>query len=469
MDKNAFQAAGLKILLCTLLLPFGAGAVLADPLPQPAQAAFDRKVVARLSADQALEHIAYLSETIGPRSAGMEAEWQGAAYIASVLESFEFEVEMQPFPAADQYLGSIELPSGERWQTTVSKGGLITGEEFVSGELIQVSSGTLPSHFPPETLGKIVLMERKAKVHYYRKQVVNAEAAGAIGVILFNSIRFPGDYGGAWPVNSGASGIPVLGATWNQGEWLEEMLAQGSVTLRIQTEHFENLESVNVIGVKPATNGDPDADAILVTAHLDSVKVAPGANDNASGVALALELARVIWDYNTDKEIRFALFGSEEKGLVGSRYYVDQLSDAQLDRIAGVFNADMVATSDPESPYLYAMTVDGSSNQVSDAAEAAGSRLGNSSLLPGEFGRSDHVNFYRVGIPAAMFIRVHVDYSLENFYHTPQDTLAENISRERMQSALEIVGAAVFDLIRKEIPALDRSRVRTGTSRRSRK
>ena len=77
--------------------------------------------------------------------------------------------------------------------------------------------------------------------------------------------------------------------------------------------------------------------------------------------------------------------------------------------------------------------------------------------------------FHKVGIPAALFIRVHADGSLENFYHTPQDTLAENISPERMQSALEIVGAAVFDLIRKEIPALDRSRVRTGTSRRSRK
>jgi aminopeptidase YwaD len=291
--------------------------------------------------------------------------------------------------------------------------------------------------------------------------VINAEAAGAIGVILFNSILSPGNYGGVWQPSIEASDIPVLGATWNQGEQLEDMLKQGAVTVRLQTEHHENLVSVNVVGIKPAKNGDLAADAVLVTAHLDSVIGAPGASDDASGVGLALELAGVLRDYNTDKELRFVLFGSEEKGLVGSRYYVDQLQPAELDRIVGVFNADMVATSDSESDQLFAMTVDGSSNLVSDAAEAAGSRLGNSSILPAELGRSDHVPFHNVGIPAAMFSRGRgVRFAAEDFYHTFQDTVAENISAERMQSALDIVGAAVFDLIRKKVPALERSRVR---------
>jgi len=70
------------------------------------------------------------------------------------------------------------------------------------------------------------------------------------------------------------------------------------------------------------------------------------------------------------------------------------------------------------------------------------------------------VSFLEVGIAAALFIWVNPDGSLEDFYHTPQDSLADNISPERMQNALNIVGAAVFDLIRKEVPALERSRVR---------
>jgi aminopeptidase YwaD len=309
-------------------------------------------------------------------------------------------------------------------------------------------------------------MEKQTPQWRYQRQVNNAEAAGAIAVILFNSIRWPGEYGGVWPVNIETTDIPVLGASWNQGVQLEEMFAQGEVSLRVQTEHHKNLKSVNVIGIKPAKNADLAADAVLVTAHLDSVIGGPGASDDASGVGLALELARVLRDYNTDKELRLVLFGSEEKGLVGSRYYVDQLQPAELDRIVGVFNSDMVATSNPDSNDLYVMTVDGVRNLVSDAAEAAGSRLGNSSLLPAEFGRSDHVPFHEVGISAALFIWALVNagdplnFYGEDRYHTFQDTVAENISAERMQSALNIVGAAVFDLIRKEVPALERSRVR---------
>lgn len=65
--------------------------------------------------------------------------------------------------------------------------------------------------------------------------------------------------------------------------------------------------------------------------------------------------------------------------------------------------------------------------------------------------------------PQPLFIWMCVDswdplvYDIEKVYHTPQDTIAENISHERMQTALEIIGAAVFDLARKTVPALDRA------------
>ncbi len=176
-------------------------------------------------------------------------------------------------------------------------------------------------------------------------------------------------------------------------------------------------------------------------------------------MGLALELARVLKSYNMDKELRFIFFGAEERGLIGSRYYVSQLSDDDARRIVAVFQADMVATSYPNVTHLYAMTVDGAPNIVTEAATAAGARLGNSSILPGQFGSSDHVPFHNRGIPAALFIWMRVDswdplvYDIEKVYHTPQDTIAENISQERMQTALEIIGAAVFDLARKTVPA----------------
>ena len=468
MYKETFKTL-MFISICILIAASSTSAAFAQSLPQPAQAAFDQKVVARADSERALEHIAYLSETIGPRPGGMEAEWEGADYIASVLESYGYEVHLQSFPVSDQYIGTILLPSGEEWQMGAASRGLITGDGSVTGELIFVYPGTDPADFPPETAGKVVLMERAPTTTLYRAQVANAEAAGAGAVILYSLVGSRGNYGGAWNPSlsrNSPAGIPVLGAALIQGEWLKDMLDQGAVSLSIQTRQYENLESVNVIGIKPAKSGNPDASAVLVTAHLDSVVGAPGANDNSSGVALALELARVYRGYNTDKELRFILFGSEERGLLGSRYYVNQLSQEERDQIMAVFNSDMVSTSYPVVTHLYAMTVDGELNLVTDAAEAAGSRLGNSSILPGEFGSSDHVPFYQAGIPAALFIWMRIDswdplvYYIEKVYHTPQDTIAENISLERMQNALDIIGAAVFDVVRKQVPALENSQVR---------
>jgi aminopeptidase YwaD len=154
-------------------------------------------------------------------------------------------------------------------------------------------------------------------------------------------------------------------------------------------------------------------------------------------------------------ELRFVFFGAEERRRPGSIYYVNQLSSAELDRIAGVFVADMVANAHPDSSELLVMTVDGMSNVVTDAAIAAGIRLGDPSVFQGQFGRSDHESFHDVGVPAALFIRT----LTSDTYHQPTDTL-ENLSPERLEDAMEITGAAAFDLIRKRVPALEKSRVR---------
>ena len=156
-------------------------------------------------------------------------------------------------------------------------------------------------------------------------------------------------------------------------------------------------------------------------------------------------------------ELRFAFFGSEERGLLGSRHYVNQLSDEEANRIIGVFNADMVATNYENVTHLYAITVDGQPNRVADAAVEAGKRLGKPVAL-GRFGSSDHVPFHQRGDSCALFIWMRVDswdpliYDIEKVYHTPMDTIEENISPERMQTALEVIGTAVSEVIRKPMP-----------------
>ena len=425
-------------------------------------AAHDQKIVNRVDAERAIEHVRYLSEEIGSRPGGLEAEKRAAEYVANTLESYGYDVEYQYFPVADQYIANVSFSDGSVWEMGAAPNGKVSAEA-VESEVIYVEGGLSAADFPAETEGKIVLLTRESSASAYRTQVDNAVNAGAAGVILQSVVGSRGNYGSTFtPSLAKSYDIPVYGAAYIQGVWLKEQLKEGPVNLNLTATHYSDLQSVNVIGIKKAKTKNEDTKEVLLTAHMDSVVGAPGASDNASGTGLMLELARVFKGYNTDKDLKFIAFGSEERGLLGSRYYVDQLSQPERDNIEAVFNPDMVATNYEKAENLYAMTVDGSTNIITDSTVAAGARLGNSDILPGKFGSSDHVPFHNAGIPAALFIWMGIDswdpliYHIEKVYHTPEDTIENNISSERMQSALDIIGAGLFDVVRKETPSLKR-------------
>lgn len=418
-----------------------------------ADASWDRMITSRVDADRAIEHICVLSEKIGPRVSGMKSERKAAKYIASQLKRQGYRIDKQSFSVPDQYIGYVHITGKEKWQVGASPEGRITNKKLVSGDLIYVGKGLSQEDYKKSASGKMVLIQYDDANR--NEQLRLAVENNAKGVLFYSTAGTRGNYGPAFvPRFDQEVDIPVLGISLIHGQWLMERLEKGSVTIKVNTEHHSDLTSLNIIARRPAKTRDPHAPVVMVTAHMDSVVGAPGANDNASGTALAMELARVMKNYGPGVELRFAFFGSEERGLLGSRHYVSQLSDEEAERIIGVFNADMVATSYENVTHLYAMTVDGQPNRVSNAAVKAGERLGKPVAL-GRFGSSDHVPFHQRGIPAALFIWMRVDswdpltYDIEKVYHTPRDTIAENISPKRMQTALEVIGSAVFDVIRK--------------------
>lgn len=419
----------------------------------------DEKIIKRVEAERAINHIKYLSEEIGPRNSGLEGEKKSAEYVAKTLKGYGYDIEYQYFPVADQYIGSVSFEDGTKWDMGAAPNGYIS-ENAIKAEVVYVEDGSKLEDFR-EVKGKIVLLPMGASTNEYRAKVDRAAKSGAAGVILQSLVGSRGNYGQTFNPNLSIKyTIPVFGSSYIHGEWLKERLEKGSVKLNLAAKHYTNLNSVNVIATKKAKSKDPNVKEVILGAHHDSVVGAPGANDNASGVGLMLELARVYRGYNTDKTLKFIAFGSEERGLLGSKYYVEQLSQKQKDRIEAVFVPDMVATNYDKAKNLYAMTVDGSRNVITDSTMAAGARLGNSDILPGQFGSSDHVYFHRAGIPAALFIWMGIDswnpliYHIEKVYHTPQDTIEDNISKERMQSALDIIGSGLFDVVRKQVPGI---------------
>jgi aminopeptidase YwaD len=445
--------------------------------PGQTGAAFDQRIVNNVDVDRTLEHIKYLSKDIGTRPGGMENEGLAANYIADYFEGLGMEFEIQEFAVGDQFIGNITVHGaedfygegewgfnewhGDLWEVGAARNGYFTGDdEMISGEVYDVGTGE-EEEWTEDVEGKIALVQRGLPFATY---VERAENAGAKGVMIYSVLGGRGNYGSAFSPNVAAD-MPVLGLAYAQGMWLKEMVQEGTVEIDIQTWHYEDLTSQNVVGTKPAKV--EDAPIVVIGAHYDSVIGAPGANDNASGTAVTMELARVLDKFNTDGyEIRFGLWGSEERGLLGARHYVDSLTEEELERHIANYNVDMVATSEYErAPYLFVQTVDGEPNVVTETSMAAAERLGFDVVKPSQFGSSDHVPFHNAGIPAAMFIWLGgegtvQDYTIERYYHTPQDTLEENVCIERLELSLELVGSAVFDLVRKPVPALTNSSVR---------
>jgi Zn-dependent M28 family amino/carboxypeptidase len=198
-----------------------------------------------------------------------------------------------------------------------------------------------------------------------------------------------------------SASIPVVGASFDNGV----ALAQAGTTARIKVDAPQNIAQYNVIA--ESKDGDPD-NVVIAGAHLDSVQAGPGINDNGSGSAAILEVAEQMAKVKPHNKLRFAWWGGEESGLVGSTSYVGNLSDEELDRIALYVNFDMVG-----SPNYVFFILDGdNSDGVGSGAGPEGSAqiekvfesyytMRGLPFKGSDFtGRSDYGPFVAAGIPA---------------------------------------------------------------------
>ncbi|MCZ7416561.1 M28 family metallopeptidase [Streptomyces sp. WMMC897] len=129
-------------------------------------------------------------------------------------------------------------------------------------------------------------------------------------------------------------------------DYVQAELDAAGFETQVQSFTYYGKTGYNLIADWPG--GDPD-DILMVGGHLDGVSSGAGINDNGSGSAAILEVALEVArnDYQPDKHLRFAWWGAEELGLIGSSHYVDSLSAADQARISGYYNFDMVGSPNP--------------------------------------------------------------------------------------------------------------------------
>jgi aminopeptidase Y len=200
-----------------------------------------------------------------------------------------------------------------------------------------------------------------------------------------------------------SGGIPVQFATHPNGQtWA----ATSGLELHMIADVVRGVTTTfNVLA--ESTSGD-DSNTVMAGAHLDSVGPGPGIQDNGSGSAALLEVAEQMAKVNPHNQLRFAWWGAEESGLVGSTFYVNDLTQEEQDDIALYLNFDMVG-----SPNHVFFVYDGDdsdgegagpgpegSAQIEEFYEDFYSDRGIPFKGTDFSGRSDYGPFIAVGIPA---------------------------------------------------------------------
>jgi Zn-dependent M28 family amino/carboxypeptidase len=352
----------------------------------------------------------------GTRAEGTPGYAASVDYVLGVLAAAGWDAEKVPFSYEDTDALLRQLtPVQGTYETGAFTG---TGEGDVTGNVIPVdlaltgarasTSGCEAADFAGLNFSgpnDIALIQRGGCNFAFK--ALNAEAAGAEAVIIFNQgDASAGDRFGLIVGTLGGEnvvGIPVVGASFAQGQALAAAGSTAQVKVDFLTRH-----SFNVIAELAGRNND---NVVMAGAHLDSVPAGPGINDNGSGSAALLEIAQAMSKLRPENTVRFAWWGAEELGLIGSTQWVAQQSQAELDRIALYLNFDMIG-----SPNYIFMVYDADESSfpapagvtIPEGSEAIEELFESFYTLRGEpyddtlfSGRSDYQAFINNGIPSS--------------------------------------------------------------------
>ena len=458
----------VTFLVAASLLLLTAGATARSAVVPPGAVALSESV----SALTAPEMEGRRSGTAGGELAARRiAEWLAAAGLrpggdqGSYLQSFVLETSSRPGPASRLEISAPtqrHLDAGREWIAHGgSRAGEVSGDVIFAGYGADVPEAKYDDYAGVDVRGKIVLVLDGAPSHLANARVtrldklIAAKQRGAAAVLIA---------GDELPTPDKTAVEVALPSATLTREAADAMLAPAGRTTaevanavsttrrpasfptgtraRLRVEKVvDEVRAANVIGILPGTDPALASEAVVIGAHYDHLGrtdgvVYPGADDNASGTAVVLGLARAFAAAGgADRTLVFALFGAEELGLIGSRHYVDHPA-VPLDRTVAMVNFDMVGRLSGRT-----LSVGGgdSGNRLRALVTAAAQLERLAPDVHGSpYGPSDHARFYAAGVPVLFFYTgAHSDY------HRPSDT-ADKIDAAGM-ARVAALGARVID------------------------
>lgn len=344
----------------------------------------------------------------GIRTSGTPGYDQSVDYVVERMEAAGYNVTVQDF----QFQTFISLSPSVLEQVAPPPAGPIensimsySGSGDVTASVTALAAppadptpGCEAADFAGFPAGDIALVSRGACT--FALKATNAYNAGASGVVIYNNA--PGALNGTLG-NGFTLDISVTSVTQVVGQ---QLAATPGLVMRLKTDTFRGIATTyNVLA--ESVGGDPN-NVVMVGAHLDSVNEGPGINDNGSGSATLLEVAEQMAKVKPRNKVRFAWWGAEESGLVGSIYYVNNLSAEEQAKIALYLNFDMIGSPNhvffiydgDDSDGVGAGPGPSGSAQIEKTFEKYFNMVGEPFKGTDFSGRSDYGPFIAVGIPS---------------------------------------------------------------------
>lgn len=275
----------------------------------------------------------------GIRTSGTPGFDASKDYVVTKLTEYGYNVTVQPFQFQTFIVLSATVleqvapaPTGPIANNIMSYSG--SGDVTASVSTLPVLTGCNAADFAGFPAGNIALISRGACT--FAIKATNAYNAGASGVIIYNNAPgvLNGTLGNGFTLN-----IPVTSVTQADGQ---QLAATPGLVMRLRTDTFRGIATTYNVFAE-SKGGDPN-NVVMAGAHLDSVNAGPGINDNGSGSAALIEVAKQMSKVKPRNMVRFAWWGAEESGLVGSNFYMDNLTQAERDRITLYLNFDMIGS-----------------------------------------------------------------------------------------------------------------------------
>lgn len=307
--------------------------------------------------DYAKEVIEMLcSEEFHGRGYVMNGDKVAAEYITDELKSFkvkpigdgyyqDFTLDVNTFPASMTVkIDDNELEPGVDFIVNPA-----SGRSYGNFELILLAGDSI-DHILDQFEVEMQTIEKRLGSVAIGLDVYNDEDKSAVyqlayeisqfmPVLIANNDKF------TWGVSTENLGYPLI-------EVASDQLVDGSeVELRIEAKLIEDYQTQNIIGVLEGKDKNRRDEYVVFTAHYDHLghmgadTYIPGANDNASGVAMLLSLAEYYKKNRPDHSVAFMFFGAEEAGILGSKHYVENPL-FPLDQIKFLLNLDLLGTGE---------------------------------------------------------------------------------------------------------------------------